>query len=681
MSFIHRVREINIPLLVLLIIFILLILSSVINVVIMPFFSGRNKAHETLFKISMKDLVLELRRYASEKKGYQNVSIVIYYGKEPDYCLEIKGQGGKDYHYFSYVKEVKVEEDGEQVLLRLRGENSLWNFTSTIRVDKRYPGFLEVELLVTLKGGELRGGMGGFYATNGRGEYVDDLYGGEAGWHYPLVSATYPQYPIIVEMRDSDGKYLFSAAYCDLSGKGSIYALKESRYTFEYNFEMSRKRFGLKTPNIKGVEGTFISTKYYLYAWRSKGGSLDSSDGFFSFLNIITSRNKEKGLTPNNMDYISNMVKTLETPPNVKDVYATQDDKFLLKAYIGDRRNTVFESEFITQANTLLGLSYLYNRTQDSELKERLEKLILNILGNTSYFDVYFDDRYGIYSNNWGKAGRMDSWYQVTNPSMLLAAHSLAPNLVKIDLEKHKRNADWLIRFARKVNYSFPVFVYPNFVVDKPGVEADAALGYSYLMVKMYTLTKNSTYLHEAMRSLEHYISSDYGKLYEAHLASMGVAATAHLYRILGEDKYLDYLSKLVYLSLRWINLHRGNLIEEEVPFTLVSAMPGIYAAAFEYGLFKFFLEEAYNTLGETSPNLAALYKFYSLNTAIVSKYSFPQVLGIKYRNLGYGKIDEKYWVPIEDIYPVLAKPSGRIPQEIYGYGSQIIALYLHTDT
>lgn len=265
---------------------------------------------------------------------------------------------------------------------------------------------------------------------------------------------------------------------------------------------------------------------------------------------------------------------------------------------------------------------------------------------------------------------------------MLLAAHSLAPDIVRIDLNKHKRNANWLIKFANKVNYSFPVFVYPNFAISLPRREADVALGYSYLMVKLYTLTHNETYLIEAIKSLDHYMNEDYGVLYEAHLTAMGIAATAHLYSITNNSKYINYLYKLSYLALRWMYIHRGNLIEEEVPFTLVSAMPNIYAAAFEYGLFKYFLEEASTVLRAKRIRypILILSEFYSLFSSITSKYAFPQVLGIKYKNLGYGKIDARYWVPIEDLYPILEKTSGGIPQEIYGLGSQIITLFYKTN-
>ncbi|RLE93215.1 MAG: hypothetical protein DRN04_07775 [Thermoprotei archaeon] len=622
---------------------------------------------EVLAKVSANNIVLEVRKYSSDK-DFTKVSLVAYYSEKQDYCLEVKGLGGEDYEFFSYAKSVSVEEKDDKIVVLISGEKeNYWNYTAEITLYKNYPGFAEVEIKVTLKGSSLRGGRGAFYATNGKGQLASTVYGGEAGWHYPLVSVTYIKYPIVVLMKDSTGKYLFSVSYCDLTGKGSIY----DRKLAEYSFEMSRDAFGLKSPYLNGLKGTYIAAKYYLYVWRNEK---DPLRGVLSFLDIIASKIKEKNYDlSKNKVYITNMISTLQNPPDLKDIYMIQGDLYLLKAYVGDKRKYVSESEFITQANVLLGLTYLYNKTQAPEYKN----LILNILRNTSYFDVYYDKLRGIYSNNWMSAGRMDSWYQITNPSMLLAAHSLAPDLVKIDLVKMKKNANWLINFARKVKYSFPVFVYPDYTIQEPGKEADAALGYSYLMVKLYLLTGNKTYLEEASASLEHYLTVDYSKLYEAHLAPMGVAAAAHLYAITGDSKYLDYLYKLEYLCLKWINLYRGNVIEEEVPFTLVSAMPNIYSAAFEYGLFKYFLEEAYLVLKKHEKNpVAPLYRFYSISVAITSKYAFPKLLGISYRNLGYGKIDEKCWVPVEDIYPLQKAFPGQIPQEIYGFGSQIIALY-----
>ena len=99
--------------------------------------------------------------------------------------------------------------------------------------------------------------------------------------------------------------------------------------------------------------------------------------------------------------------------------------------------------------------------------------------------------------------------------------------------------------------------------------------------------------------------------------------------------------------------------------------MPNIYSAAFEYGLAKYFIEEAAD-IG--TPELEALYKFYTRFTPYTSKYAFPEPLGITTKLADSGIIDADYWIPIEDIYPS-NEEMGRIGQEIYGAGSQIIAL------
>lgn len=55
------------------------------------------------------------------------------------------------------------------------------------------------------------------------------------------------------------------------------------------------------------------------------------------------------------------------------------------------------------------------------------------------------------------------------------------------------------------------------------------------------------------------------------------------------------------------------------------------YAVAFEYGLFKLFLEEAARALKGTAGEevVKPLNRLYSACGAIVAKYSLPQFLGI----------------------------------------------------
>lgn len=256
------------------------------------------------------------------------------------------------------------------------------------------------------------------------------------------------------------------------------------------------------------------------------------------------------------------MFTSLLSPYDPRDVYMAGYDeagsrRVLIKAYVGDRRSSIQESEFITQANILLGLAYARSK---GVFTRNAEALMRAILGNTSFFDVYWDGRWGLYSNNWRFAGRLNSWHQVTNLSMLVAAYELAPDVVWLNLRKLESHARWLIGLARRVNYDFPVFAWPDYRVERVGEETDAALGYAYFMVKMYNLTGDGAFLEDAELAIERYISVNYGKVWELNLTAMGVAACAHLYRVTGDPRYLVYLRQLVYLALLWMHFIRVNI-------------------------------------------------------------------------------------------------------------------------
>ncbi|MEM0345433.1 MAG: hypothetical protein QW189_05935 [Thermofilaceae archaeon] len=492
-------------------------------------------------------------------------------------------------------------------------------------------------------------------------------------WSYPIFAfegcsldvveetITKPKRPILISL--NDGTNLF---FLDLNGKESIFEGSN------YDLLVTGSGLGFQSSSIKVAAGRTYTCHFRLYVWRGEKRRI-----FEAFRDVGTlchcQVNREDNLRKAKL-----VVVSLLYPKSEKDVFLLgyyEGFRKMFKAYVGDVRLRIEEAELITQANILLGTSYYYVATGDPDAL----LLIQLILNGTKNFSVFFSDYAGVYSNNFLVAGRMDSWYQVTNPVMLIESHFLLPNIVPLDTTKLVRHAEFLMRLARKVDYAFPVFVWPDLRVEHVGAESDAALGYSYFMVLMYKLTRNETFLREAVTSLEEYMSSWYGRLYESHLVTMGIAASAELYRLTHEERFLNYIEKLSWLALRWMHLFRGDIIEEHVPFTLVAAMPQIYAAAFEYGLFKYFLERAVNILREAGVRcdvLEDLYAFYASCSAVTAKYAFPQLLNVTERlNARGGVIDPAYWVPIEDVYPVKIYGWGTLPQEIYGAGSQIIAL------
>jgi len=551
-----------------------------------------------------------------------------------------------------------VLETQDSIQLAIVGlKNDAYNFSSII--TKYRNGLIKIEENMYFFGKENIWSAGFIETATER-----------ARFKYLLISQAGVHHPVVAALIDDDDHYVFSLGYVELTGKGSL--LEGG----EYLFTVSAKRFGLNVPtSIYKGSSRFVS---YIYLWRDER---DPLSGILRMLSLLAEIIERRYLV-DNREIVRKMLLSLLSPPDPRDVYSvgydeTGSKRFLVKAYVGDPRNSIQESEFITQVNVLLGLAYVRSK---GIFAEEAEALMRSILRNTSYFDVYWDERYGIYSNNWRFAGRLDSWYQITNPSMLIVAYELAPDVVWLNVKKLENHTRWLISLAKKVNYSFPVFAWPDYRVERMGEEADAALGYAYLMVKMYNLTGDATFLEEAKQAIGHYLHHNYGKVWESHLTSMGIAACAHLYRLTGDLKYLSCLRQLVYLALRWMHFIRGDIVEEEVPFCLTSAMPlphgNAYAAAFEYGLFKLFLEEAARSLRGTAGEevVLPLYRFYSACSAVVAKYSLPQFLGIERLLVTSGMIDARYWVPVEDLWP-FASRRPKLPQELYGFGSHLVTL------
>ncbi len=476
--------------------------------------------------------------------------------------------------------------------------------------------------------------------------------------YYTTVTKPKWVYTVVI---GNGARELMNILFIELSGPNSVYTGETLEFLYTKNI------FGptFAAKNILGRR----ELRFRAYIWNP-----ECINCIFYALQSEAQICASKLNISENIELVKSSLQSLLKPKKTEDIFLISHIKKLFKAYVGDIRNSFSDAEMITQVNVLLGLAYSFTRLGLDEAREQI-KLVLE---NSDNFDVFWDERVGVYSNNVYAAGRMDSWYQVTNPTMLIEAHKLMPDTIQIDVGKLSRHADFLIKLAHKVEYDFPVFVWPDMRVEHIGVEADVALGYSYFMYLMYKLSGNRTYLEESIKALDTYMTKNYGKLYESHLTAMGIAASVALYEEMGEERFVEYTRKLLYQALMWVQPTRGDIVKEDVPYTLVVAMPNIYHAAFEYGLFKYFIEIALN-VSKNMPIKNAiedLYNFYSWCGAVTAKYSFPHYLGITIRSIAQGGvIDPYYLVPIEDIYPLRSYKSASLPQEIYGAGSQIIIL------
>jgi hypothetical protein len=623
----------------------------------------------TEFKVGMNNFIFSfLNLSAGLEPGTYRALATVYHKDFVNYTLGTLGQHGLGFDYFSWATGVNLIEDQDKITAVVKGTRTgYWNYTARFYFFKVYPGLVRLSIETRFRSKNFLG-MGNqpqFWAVNQKNQLVSSVYGGLAGWYSILDSVACNSPPFVVGMRNQSGGYIFSTIWLELSGLDSIFAsIKDV-----FQFQLTQNSFGLLTPNNGSITlGTYISGDYLFYVWRDPASP---ESGLMTFLNAVSAIQGQE-LTrvdyDNSISAATRVILSFTQPKNVNDIFVIDDGKYYLKAYVGDTSElTKTSTEFISHVNVLLGAAYYYNRTKDP----RALSLCRDIMANISNFDVFYLNQNGFYSNNW-EPGTLDPWYIITIPSMLINAHAFAPDVVTLNATRLKAHADWLIRFARKQNYMFPVFADPTGAVIGSGTEPDDALAYSYLMTRFYVLYGNATYLNEAEASMSYYMVNLYGHFYEGQLTPMGIAATANLYNYTKDSIYLLYQSKLVYQFSRWMNIQRGLWSHKNVPFALISCMPDSYMAAFEFGLAKLFIEEAAK-VAKTS-ELSAVYNFYTTFSPYTSYYAFPTPLGITSKSTDFTTIKASYWIPIEDIY-LDNESAGTIGQEIYGAGSQIIAL------
>jgi len=625
----------------------------------------------------------------------QGKMAVLYLEDNPNFCVATLGQFGasfgmgprgpafgKSYNYFYWTKTVEIiEENDSLVLVKAEGEREgYWSYTAFLTFFKSFPGLFRLKIIVNSQEEMLL--MGGLPQFISMDRWVRKI----PGFKLVLRSNAHGFMPLVVNLEDNAGRYLFSISWLELSGKESIYgALKE-----EFKFHFDESAFGLLPPGGKLSPGSFVSADYFVYAWRNPS---DNIAGLFTFLKAITpilgAQLTAKDYSES-LDMASALIHSLLHPKVAEAVYAKGETGIGLKTYLwnrGQRRKE--KTEFVTNVNVLLGSAYCYSKTKN----ENARKLCELIVDNLENFNGYYVDERGFYRPGWGQPEyeAVDPWGFIGCPLMLITAHSLLPEVIPIDIEKMENHAKQCIFIARKNNYDFPISVYPlTGRPDKNYGEAkkwDVSILYAKFMLEICKLTNDKKYLKEAKTAFLHYMKQNYGKMCGSNTDAVGLSVALELYEHTKDKIYLHYFKQLCYQLIRWVTLFRGSFVDKEIPFTLVSSTPGSYSAPFESGLFKYFLEEPYNKayeLMDEHPELSQffepyfiLYNFYGTFAPYCARYAFPQILGLPNQPAEGGKIDRDYWVPIEDLRPVYDREPWEFTrgQQIYGAGSQIIDL------
>ena len=631
---------------------------------------------EDEFKITTGDFILDFKPFTTEKR-----MALLYHQEHPDFCIRTLGQSGPSYNYFYWATRVdSIEENETTISIKVEGERQdYWNYTAFFTFFKSFPGLFRLKIVIDLQSEiYLIGGSPQFLCCRQDGGY-------RSNFRLAVRSNCHGFMPLIINVVDNAANYIFSTVWMELTGKESIYDVLKSGF----DFRADDSSFGLLSPRGNVSPGNFISTDYLVYAWRD---SLDNFSGIFAFLQAVTGM---LGTQVQDEDYdasasmASSVIQSLLYPKHHDDVYASGGTGMGFKAFLGGGETRKEDTQFVTNVDVLLGAAYCYSRTTEGDAKALCELIVYNI----DNFDGYYIHTKGFYGGGWNQTGYepVDPWGFIGCPLMLISAHKLLPEVIAIDLDKLKSHAEQCIFMAEKINYDFPISIYPLTGEPDGGYGGDkkwdVCILYANLMVEMYKLVGDGKYLEKAGTALSHYMEYNYGKMCGSNTDVSGLSTAVALYKYTGDQIYLDYFKRLCYQLVRWLNLYRGTFVDKEIPFTCVSEGLGSYIDAFGRGLFRYFLEQPYDealSLVNEQPQLAnffepyfVLYDFYTTFAPYCARYSFPRILGLSDRQAEGGKIDGDYWIPIEDLRPVWHREPWEFTrgQQIYGAGSQIIDL------
>ncbi len=311
-------------------------------------------------------------------------------------------------------------------------------------------------------------------------------------------------------------------------------------------------------------------------------------------------------------------------------------------------------------------------------------RLYESYLGNVSWIDDHLDRLIplfyskGMISNSYPPGVKEDSWYIVGHMAKLAKLAFMGSQNAYLTFFN---SIDNLIEFARKINYTFPVFFNRYTLEPIPGgQELDVAGAYSYVMFLAYELSGNSTYLNEALKALDRLMDFPLEVFYEAHITAMSAVAAAKAYLYTGKERYLK-LSYYMIANLMW----RASIWQlEDRWITFFGILPccGIvdYIAAKELYESVLWLKEYYLLVGDKLPDyLKSLLNEFFKYSNTVAKYTLPEFLPPETieKKPNIGVIVRNYTIPIEDLRFGFRK-NGIIGQEIYGAGEPIVLATLN---
>lgn len=275
----------------------------------------------------------------------------------------------------------------------------------------------------------------------------------------------------------------------------------------------------------------------------------------------------------------------------------------------------------------------------------------------------------------------MDSWY-LHHPLMNLS--KLALDGDKASEELLLKSVGYAITVAKKFDYQWPVFykmdtleIVKEETQPGKGGEKDVAGSYAHLMINVWKLTGDKTYLNEAVRAAGNLVEMGNAIFYQANNTAFSALAMLRLYKETGETSFLDTSYLCIAGIMRNVQLWEcdyGNAQHFDNFFGVFPLNDAPYKAAYEemevYAALNDYIKEAYEMDAPVAESLYVLlpeYIRYSVSR-LASYYPTMLPADILSKEVKTGEIDPNLWIPIEDLYDGWEQ-HGQVGQEVYGAG------------
>ena len=282
----------------------------------------------------------------------------------------------------------------------------------------------------------------------------------------------------------------------------------------------------------------------------------------------------------------------------------------------------------------------------------------------------------------------MDSWY-LHHPLLNLSRLALKGDPVAKTL--FLDSLDFAIRIAHHFKYQWPVFykmdtleVLKAETAEGKGGEKDVAGIYAHVMLQAWELTKEKRFLNEAEKAAKTLQGYGFEVFYQANNTAFSAGALLRLFKITGNELYLDLSYMCLAGIFRNVQLWDCNYgYGKNFPkfFSLYPLNDAPYTAAYEEqevfcAMHDYLLHAEGVAILPSVKLLMTEYIRYMIDRA---QFYYPAMLPLEMleEEPKTGESDPKLWIALEDLQDGWLK-SGTVGQEVYGAGNAFGILPRH---